>query len=354
MSSRLLLVLVVMLAVATQSVKAAYNCKCPETATNPDGTTSSHGTHDEHEPCNDPAKFLAPVAGVCQPDECWTNSITWYRANNGGSGPEGLPPGSPRLAALNTAAEQNCKALIAQGKCEGWMGGNGWFCRKPASSSPTPAPTTTTKTCTCSNGQKVDTCTDSTKPCKSCNANFKLISGKCQACEAGTHQTSGTFTGSSCTANACTCINGNNATGAACTSDKAAICASCKVGYRKDGDSCTQCTAGTHQGNSAHTGSTCSPCAQGTFSAAGATVCTAHRVCDNKYGNDDNSGFTKQAGTDKANAVCSVACTDVKAKHTNECAANKCGLSSKKTLCKQLKAIYKANPACTCPSPTAS
>lgn len=142
-------------------------------------------------------------------------------------------------------------------------------CADPGTSSP-PA-----LVCTCNNGQPVDTCTDTSKPCKSCNKGYKFSTGTCQACAA----------------------------------DKFIA-------------------------SLGHT----------------ITSCATRKVCTNTYGSSANSGFTKQDGDTTQDTVCSVACTDVKAKHTQECGSNQCGLPSKKPLCDQLKAIYKASPLCKCPS----
>merc|ERR1711977_668843 len=123
-------------------------------------------------------------------------------------------------------SEAQCKNT--QGACK-WDGG---ACKASLSS---------TKVCTCSNGQKVDTCTDSNKPCKNCNAGFKLSSGTCQACAAATHhQTSGQFTGSSCTAHTdCTANIQQQKTAPTATTDR--VC-ECTAGYeRKPGsNTCTK------------------------------------------------------------------------------------------------------------------
>ena len=112
----------------------------------------------------------------------------------------------------------------------------------------------------------------------------------------------------------------------------------CDAGYMLSNGKCVPCSAGSFQSASAFTGSSCTP----------------HKVCTNTYGSSADSGITKQAGSTTTDAVCSVACPDVKAKHSQECGTNQCSMSSKTAVCKQLKEIYKANPQCTCPSPSPS
>merc|ERR1711977_463644 len=164
-----------------------------------------------------------------------------------------------------------------------------------------------TKVCTCSNGQKVDTCTDSNKPCKNCNAGFKLSSGKCQACAAATHhQTSGQFTGSSCTAHTdCTANIQQQKTAPTATTDR--VC---------------ECTAGHELKSGA---SACTACTAGNFKAAFTTPdSTTDREC--------------------------ISCITLKGKYDTLGCAAKTPICLSNVKCANWKKLYK-DSKCTCPAP---
>jgi len=191
-------------------------------------------------------------------------------------------------------------------------------------SSPTPAPT---PVCTCSNGQKVDTCTDSSKPCKNCDAGFKLSSGTCQACAAATHhQTSGQFTGSSCTAHTdCTANIQQQKTAPTATTDR--VC-ECTAGHElKSGASaCTACTAGNFK------------------AAAGNGLCGTHTPkCT---GNTKVEFTTPDSTTDRE----CISCITLKGKYDTLGCAAKTPICLSNVKCANWKKLYK-DSKCTCPAP---
>lgn len=206
-------------------------------------------------------------------------------------------------------------------------------CMRNSAIAPTPVPTTT-KTCTCTNGQKVDTCTDSSKPCKNCNAGFKLSSGTCQACAAATHhQTSGQFTGSSCTAHTSCTANQQQKTAPTATTDR--VC-ECTAGYeRKPGSN------------------TCTKCAPTYFKAeAGDQACTLHRApCPATV---DQVEFTTP--DHKTNRVC-IRCDTLKGMYNGQpyngqtvnCAAKQ-SVCHNNPKCASWKKLYK-DSKCTCSAP---
>jgi len=199
-------------------------------------------------------------------------------------------------------------------------------CMRNSAIAPTPVPTTT-KTCTCSNGQKVDTCTDSSKPCKNCDAGFKLSSGTCQACAAATHhQTSGQFTGSSCTAHTdCTANIQQQKTAPTATTDR--VC-ECTAGHElKSGASaCTACTAGNFK------------------AAAGNGLCGTHTPkCT---GNTKVEFTTPDSTTDRE----CISCITLKGKYDTLGCAAKTPICLSNVKCANWKKLYK-DSKCTCPAP---
>ena len=76
----------------------------------------------------------------------------------------------------------------------------------------------------------------------------------CASCSTGYRQS-----GDKCVANSCTCANGNEATGADCTSNGALICASCKEGFYKSGNQCKACPANSYQDLVAGSSCSCNP-----------------------------------------------------------------------------------------------
>ena len=119
--------------------------------------------------------------------------------------------------------------------------------------------------CTCPNG------TPATGA--ACTSDGAVI---CASCGTGHHLSAD---GSSCVlSHTCTCLNGTPPTGAACTSDGAAICASCGTGHHLSaaGDSCEANTCTCRNGSPA-TGAACT--------SDGAIICLS---CD--AGFDDHEG----------------------------------------------------------------
>ncbi len=97
----------------------------------------------------------------------------------------------------------------------------------------------------CQNGTPAADATSSTphsgfdndaENCASCNADYYLDSAdkKCKECGDGKH-TAADNTAVTCTQNSCTCNNGDEATGTACTADATEICVSCTDGSDTDG-----------------------------------------------------------------------------------------------------------------------
>ena len=113
------------------------------------------------------------------------------------------------------------------------------------------------KTCTCQNGvQATGTActTNGANICKSCSSNYYKTSSTCSAClvcGTGKRETSACSSAANrvCTQNVCTCQNGVQATGTACTTNDANICSSCVTGYIKDSDFCflVNCDAGQYK-----------------------------------------------------------------------------------------------------------
>jgi surface protein len=123
-------------------------------------------------------------------------------------------------------------------------------------------------------------------------------------CGTGTFETTSCSSASNrvCTPNVCSCTNGVEATGEACTTHGANNCTSCSNGYYKNGSTCTGCTTSCGNGttetipctsasNRVCTPNVCS-CANGT--AANGTACTTHAAnictyCANGYYNTNQT-----------------------------------------------------------------
>jgi len=139
------------------------------------------------------------------------------------------------------------------------------------------------KTCNCSYGTHAtgtNCTTHHTTKCVSCNAGYYLKDGVCTACESGKHQTRNLFTGTSCTNNICTCAQGTHATGTNCTTHHTTKCVSCNAGYYLKDGVCTACETGKHQTNNFFTGTSCTQnvctCVNGTDATG--TNCTDHNT----------------------------------------------------------------------------
>jgi hypothetical protein len=127
-----------------------------------------------------------------------------------------------------------------------------------------------------------------------CGIGNYLSGPSCVSCPAGTFQNSATFTGTSCAqcaagsysaagASSCTtCVKPTGTvsmTSPAGTSSQAGCTASsCAAGYYLNNGTCTPCAAGTSSSAGA---TSCSPCAAGTYSLAAASSCTSCGT--NKY-----------------------------------------------------------------------
>ena len=103
-------------------------------------------------------------------------------------------------------------------------------------------------TCSCSNGAAATgaACTSNgANICTSCSSGYYKNGNTCTGCRsgcgAGTRETTACSSAANrvCTSNTCSCSNGVKATGTACTSNSANICASCNTGYDKTGNTCT-------------------------------------------------------------------------------------------------------------------
>lgn len=266
--------------------------------------------------------------------------------------------------AARNSAETKC-TYATDSKCEAKWNGERKTC--------VPKTASATKVCTCSNGNPVPNTactTNGANICASCKKGYYKTGNTCTACPAGHRQTSDTFAGSSCTANVCKCPNGNPVSTAACITHDAPICATCKKGYRKNGNSCTACAAGTHQNADTFAGSSCtqclagsyqgaqgqalcSPCGTGTFaSGTGATSCDPHRGECPATG--DQVEFTTP--DHKTNRVC-ISCGTLKGMYNGQpyngqtvnCAA-KGSICNADSRCASWKKLYK-DSKCTCPAP---
>ena len=115
----------------------------------------------------------------------------------------------------------------------------------------------TQNVCSCANGVEATG--------TACTAHDTNI---CSSCASGYYKT-----GNTCAQNVCSCDNGVAATGAACTTHGANICASCGSGYYKTGNTCTQ--------------NVCS-CANGVEVTG--TACTTHgaNICASCHSADAN------------------------------------------------------------------
>ena len=157
--------------------------------------------------------------------------------------------------------------------------------------------------CTCNNGQPADIGTgpnsckkkksdSDTEQCKSCKLGYQLNSEKkcvlctsntyngrgggvpfntyndnpfntgsckiCQGCPAGQRRINcGGENPGTCAQNTCSCSNGTEATGSACTVNGAIICNTCHKGYKLVNKKCVVCTPGTFINVHNHTRNTC-------------------------------------------------------------------------------------------------
>eukprot|EP00798_Chlamydomonas_sp_ICE-L_P031888 gene31888-6193_t len=121
----------------------------------------------------------------------------------------------------------------------------------------------------------------------------------CASCNAGYHPE-----GNTCVANACTCGSGPAATGAACTTDGAVLCTGCNAGYHPMGNICIEnvCTCGhgsaaTGTACTSHGGSLCASCNAGYHTVG--NVCV-HNVCTCGHG----SAATGSACTTDGGSLC--------------------------------------------------
>eukprot|EP00931_Biecheleriopsis_adriatica_P038926 TRINITY_DN22262_c0_g1_i4.p1 TRINITY_DN22262_c0_g1~~TRINITY_DN22262_c0_g1_i4.p1 ORF type:complete len:366 (+),score=65.88 TRINITY_DN22262_c0_g1_i4:248-1345(+) len=149
-------------------------------------------------------------------------------------------------------------------------------------------------TCSCTNGTAATgtACTsDNAAICASCASGFHLES---DACEAST----------------CICGNGIAATGTACTSHNAAICASCDAGFHLDTDACQANTCTCSNGDPV-TGKACTSdgaaicgvCDLGFHldsDACQVTTCPAHRWYDRGSGTCQNCPEGLQPSEDQS------------------------------------------------------
>jgi len=123
--------------------------------------------------------------------------------------------------------------------------------------------TCSTKGCTCQNGigSTGSNCPEhETAHCASCNVGYHLVAGVCVQ-------------------NVCRCPNGRPVLGTACITHNAVHCRDCQSGHHLGGTSakpsCVACTAGHYQSTGNFSGTSCTPCAKGTAVQGTAnTACT--------------------------------------------------------------------------------
>ena len=178
----------------------------------------------------------------------------------------------------------------------------------------------TQNVCSCTNGVAATgtACTtNGTNTCSSCTDEYYNIGDTCTGCATcgtGTRETTACSSSSNrvCTQNVCSCTNGTEATGTACTTHGANICLTCSSGYYKTGDTCTGCAAACGTGTRETTSCSSSSnrvCTQNVCSctngvAATGTACTTHDAhicssCPSEYYKTDNTctGCTTACGT---------------------------------------------------------
>ena len=187
---------------------------------------------------------------------------------------------------------------------------------------------------------------DTVYGCQQCASGYYKTNRTCTVCDtcgAGTTETTACSLASNrvCTQHVCSCTNGNEATGEACTANGTNICSSCSGGYYKTGNTCTGCTPACGTGTRPTTACSSTSnrvCTQNVCSCPGGYPVTGETCAIHGYNicSSCSSGYYKTGDTCTACTTCGTG-----TRETTACS------SASNRVCTCSSGYYKTGDTCT-------